>query len=371
MSRKKSVLWSPHRDNSFLVGAADLRHWEWSLDANDEAPTISSVAHQSENLGLMRCFTWSFDPAQRDLVAVGTNSGRVTLLHLAGKDGPENRREFQPKQSRACNAVAFNPTFHNQLLAGMDKARSEPCLLIWDTNVQSIEDRPPSLSAPIPVQPVAGAGMHAASLRPLPKVEPIRGFATAEGAVSATWFHENPSLLAAGLSSKGIRLYDARCTPAFRVRPKPQLTRALRRQPREPPSTRAPPSLSAVCRLTRSAARASCRTRRTASSRCGTFASFRRRQARCARGALLAALSANAGRRCARRQLLSINTDTALVEVAWCPTRRGVIGSAARDEDFVRAWHVLESRASGDDSEVVLYRCHKCALCPRRVTATG
>jgi hypothetical protein len=38
------------------------------------------------------------------------------------------------KSSRACNVVKFSSTYPNLLAVGLDKARNESCLMVWDVS---------------------------------------------------------------------------------------------------------------------------------------------------------------------------------------------------------------------------------------------
>ena len=213
MSRKKEILWSPHGDSTFLVQAADLRLWEWKQSSSGEDDSIlSSVAHVTDGLALMKCTTWSSDPAHPHLVAVGLNNGRVQLLDLLARDGNDVRYEFAPRQARSCNTVSFNPVFHNQLLAGMDKGRNDPCLLIWDANVHT-HNLPTSRSG----RAFSNSAFHAGPPRAQPPPvaqEPLRAMLAGDPVTSATWIPSSPWLAAVAAGGRQIRLLDTRSDAA-------------------------------------------------------------------------------------------------------------------------------------------------------------
>lgn len=43
-------------------------------------------------------------------------------------------KEFVPKLSRTCNAIAWNPVYTNQIAVGLDKVRGDYSTLVWDIN---------------------------------------------------------------------------------------------------------------------------------------------------------------------------------------------------------------------------------------------
>ena len=65
------------------------------------------------------------------LVCAGLPTGKVLLTSLSN-----NRiiKEFVPKHSRSCNAVAWNPVYTNQIAVGLDKVRGDYSTLVWDIN---------------------------------------------------------------------------------------------------------------------------------------------------------------------------------------------------------------------------------------------
>jgi hypothetical protein len=46
-------------------------------------------------------------------------------------------KEFIPRNSRSCNALAWNPVYHNELAAGLGKVRCDFSTLVWDVNQSS------------------------------------------------------------------------------------------------------------------------------------------------------------------------------------------------------------------------------------------
>ena len=132
-----------------------------------------------------RAFDWA--PHDESLVAVGSWSGEVTILHI---DGSSPNVSLPAKRQRLCNAVAFNRT--GLLAAGLEGIRNDFCLNIWDIN-----QRFPAVSSP-----KGGATK--------PFVEPYRRFASSEAISSIKFFSGQPEVFVAGIKGKGIRIYDMR-----------------------------------------------------------------------------------------------------------------------------------------------------------------
>jgi MIOS, WD40 repeat len=72
----------------------------------------------------------------------------TTPIHCTGA-AAEPLKEFVPRNSRACNAVAWNRNMPTQLAAGLDKVRSDFSTLIWDIT-QSVSSFPSPLPSPLP-----------------------------------------------------------------------------------------------------------------------------------------------------------------------------------------------------------------------------
>ena len=132
-----------------------------------------------------RAFDWA--PHDESLVAVGSWSGEVTVLHI---DDSSSNVSLPAKRQRLCNAVAFNRT--GLLAAGLEGIRNDFCLNIWDVN-----QRLPAVSSP-------GGGASK------PYVEPYRKFASSEAISSIKFFTGQPEVFLAGIKGKGIRIYDLR-----------------------------------------------------------------------------------------------------------------------------------------------------------------
>lgn len=177
MSKQKMVVeWSPHDTSLFAVGADNLRLFETTTspsaasvsttsagapvtsgDSNDVLPLSSGLASASTSpaatvttqrkrsfrlvkinaqVTQLKCMEWYPHANKPLLIAAGMGSGKVVL-----SDFNDTRvravREYVPKYSRPCNAVAWNTAVPNQLAAGFDKVRSDFCTLVWDLNASS------------------------------------------------------------------------------------------------------------------------------------------------------------------------------------------------------------------------------------------
>lgn len=132
-----------------------------------------------------RAFDWA--PQNENLVAVGSWSGEVSILHI---DDSLPNISLPAKRQRLCNAVAFSRT--GLLAAGLEGVRNDFCLNLWDVN-----QRLPTVSS-------SGGGSSK------PFVEPYRRFASSEAISSIKFFTGQPDVFVAGIKGKGVRIYDLR-----------------------------------------------------------------------------------------------------------------------------------------------------------------
>lgn len=132
-----------------------------------------------------RAFDWA--PHDESLVAVGSWSGEVTVLHI---DGSLPNTSLPAKRQRLCNAVAFSRT--GLLAAGLEGIRNDFCLNIWDVN-----QRLPTVSSP-----TSGSAKQV--------IEPYRKFASSEAISSIKFFSGQPDVFVSGIKGKGVRIYDLR-----------------------------------------------------------------------------------------------------------------------------------------------------------------
>lgn len=152
-------------------------------------------------------------------MAVGSTTGRVDLIRLeAGKQAQQNNIlsagpsvSLPVRNSRSCNALAFNGTDPNYLAVGLDKVRGDSSLIIWDVSTSTS-----SLTLPITVP------SNIASPRPQPqiprldnqaaKIDPriLQQHAPTEVVSSLAFLPSSTHLLLAGISLRWLRLFDLR-----------------------------------------------------------------------------------------------------------------------------------------------------------------
>jgi WD40 repeat protein len=155
MKAQRIIQWDPHNPTHFMVGATDLRLYQFKvkvlplqhhlfistlqknarntsaepsfclsvpLDESKDRGEGNKLVLVSANyeVNTVKCMAWS--PSLQSLIAVGLPNGRVQLVNFST---PTNRitKEFVPKHSRTCNSLAWNPVYNNQLAAGLDKVR--------------------------------------------------------------------------------------------------------------------------------------------------------------------------------------------------------------------------------------------------------
>ena len=85
---------------------------------------------------------WYPQSTPEQIVAVGHPNGHVTVtgLHpgISSSGGLFGKREFSPRTPRPCSQVKWNPSRHNLLAVGLDRAQREPSLLIWDVSTRLV-----------------------------------------------------------------------------------------------------------------------------------------------------------------------------------------------------------------------------------------
>ncbi|KAK0434712.1 hypothetical protein EV421DRAFT_1989354 [Armillaria borealis] len=193
---EKRLLWNPRQGNKFIVGGgSQITLYGWT----EKYPEIRHITSQHD-LQYMKCFAWSPDPYFDDLVAVGNSSGRVDLFQLeASKYARRNNVlsmgptiSFLLRNTRSCNAPSFCLADPNYLAVGLDKARGDCSLVIYD-----IASSLPSMALPMdPVETASSAS------RPQPQIPR----ADLGPRTDARVLH----LLLASISSRWLRLFDLR-----------------------------------------------------------------------------------------------------------------------------------------------------------------
>ena len=184
-----AIRWSPTStlsEQHFLIADVKDRFFKRCRVEKYDGNTFrhETISTHSKVPGF-RAFDWA--PHDESLVAVGSWSGEVTILHI---DNSSPNISLPAKRQRLCNAVAFNRT--GLLAAGLEGIRNDFCLNIWDVN-----QRLPAVSSPRdgPFKP---------------SVEPYRRFASSEAISSIKFFGGQPETFVAGIKGKGIRIYDLR-----------------------------------------------------------------------------------------------------------------------------------------------------------------
>lgn len=160
---------------------------------------------------------------------MGLSTGKVDLMRLEAtkhtRDGVLSSGpsvSLPARSSRACNALSFSRTDPNYLAVGLEKARGDSSLVIWD-----ISSSKPKLSFNDPS--TFGAGHDTLEpMRPLPLVQRgdfgsktdgriLQTHAPTEIVSSLSFAPDSHYLLWAGISYRWLRLFDVR-TPVLPTR---------------------------------------------------------------------------------------------------------------------------------------------------------
>lgn len=267
MSKRTVVEWSPHDASLFAVGADTLRLFEISTSSassssSDAASSSSShdasllttqrkrsfrVVKINSKVSQLKCLEWYPFASKPLLIAAGTGSGKVVLSDFQDPRA-RSAREFLPKYSRPCHAVAWNRAAPNQLAAGFEKVRSDFCTLVWDLNtasgvvgggangsaaasdasavggnLESMSDGEGALdgsmnsrksvmtsgggvgaSGGVSVSVGSGGSLAAANSKP------VHELSNSEATLALSWVPLQPTCLATGTGFKWLRIYDLR-----------------------------------------------------------------------------------------------------------------------------------------------------------------
>eukprot|EP00656_Telonema_subtile_P049978 TRINITY_DN6351_c0_g1_i2.p1 TRINITY_DN6351_c0_g1~~TRINITY_DN6351_c0_g1_i2.p1 ORF type:complete len:743 (-),score=204.45 TRINITY_DN6351_c0_g1_i2:223-2451(-) len=129
------------------------------------------------------------------LLAAGLGNGKLALANFAS-DG-KIVKEFVPKCSRACNAIAWSSARTELIGVGLNKLRQDCSTLVWDIN-----------SSP-GAEPEAG--QHVSLGARSSSSTPLHSLGNCEGAASIAWVPDSGgSALMVGTTYKWIRMYDLR-----------------------------------------------------------------------------------------------------------------------------------------------------------------
>ncbi|QRV94364.1 SEH-associated protein 4 [Ceratobasidium sp. AG-Ba] len=217
-SMRRQVLWDALGSDRFIVGgSSEIKLYQW----NSKAGEVRTLASHSD-IPHMRCLAWSPHSTIDDLVAVGLNTGSVELLRVNSSVAslPDSHNSLDApkvatlptKYQRPCHALEFSTIDPNYLAVGLEKARNEPSLLIWDiersartlpspnSSLPAFQRASPRLPATRPPLSMVGAG----------DVRPLQHYGSTEVIHSIAFLHGTPHLLIAGIGSKRIGMYDLR-----------------------------------------------------------------------------------------------------------------------------------------------------------------
>lgn len=154
----------------------------------------------------VKCMSWcSSDGGDgADTLAVGLSSGKVLLLKPDDHRPQSGSGRFVnfASHSRPCNCLSWSESHPNLLAIGLERARAESSLLIWDmaseTGTVQSHGR--------------GAANHTGSSRSkhATAVKPLAEACMAETVNSLTWARHESKVIVAGVASKQLRLVDIR-----------------------------------------------------------------------------------------------------------------------------------------------------------------
>ncbi|XP_045773378.1 GATOR complex protein MIOS-B isoform X2 [Maniola jurtina] len=201
---KLDVIWSPVHQDKFIVWGQDITLYEVSRLQDIEKKTTftqlsstrGAVVVASQSGSGVRCVDVSAIAEHPDpLLALGHASGRVTLTSLKQTYDPLGLvgREFVARYPRPCNSVSWNRRENNLLAVGLEKHRSDNCILLWDVQTCSTDDFIESSSPPASEPP-----------------RPVAEVATGETAHTVSWCAFAPRTLVASMNLKHLKIYDLR-----------------------------------------------------------------------------------------------------------------------------------------------------------------
>eukprot|EP01087_Luapelamoeba_hula_P013119 TRINITY_DN3732_c0_g1_i3.p1 TRINITY_DN3732_c0_g1~~TRINITY_DN3732_c0_g1_i3.p1 ORF type:complete len:532 (-),score=15.46 TRINITY_DN3732_c0_g1_i3:1082-2677(-) len=284
--RRKLVEWSPHWPERFAIGSADLRLYEISVEGKTSRKkrNINLISVNSDVQSL-KCFQWSPDVTLSNAVAAGLPSGKVVLATFSepGGGGGGVVKEFVPRNSRPCSAVAWNPVYQNHLAAALGKVRCDFSTLVWD--VHQI--------GPSPTMTEGGAETV---MRPMGELN------MSEATVALAWVPGQPSCLATGTGARWLRIYDLRSSDATARKSVLAHSKGVYGVSFDPFHDR----------------------RLATFSDDGDIKVWDVRKL--------------------RDPLFTIHTGgKSVMQIAWCPTRSGILASIAKDDRFVKLWDTKDS----------------------------
>lgn len=227
------VLWSPSalQKDSILVATSSIRLLERDRESGFEV--LGSFSCDLQSGGEIRCVDWR--NCTKEAFGVGTESGKA--LFLSYKEDSRKfvvEREFCPRYSRRCNAIAFNPSKPHQVVVGLDKVRNANSALVWDVQHQGAQ-MTENLSAAEQerkMESFSGLRRNSFSISDLDSHvsvhEPFVQFSHSEAVNCLSWIPSLPSCIVTGAGFKWIRVYDIRSpSEAFLLGTHPKSVRAV------------------------------------------------------------------------------------------------------------------------------------------------
>lgn len=208
------------------------------LQEYDEQNDTIRVKGFATELGPMRSIAWSPHVTYPTLLACGSTAGKISLLDLelasrpTAADSPSTSGSIATlpmRHARACTSLAWSKTDPNILVAGYDKTRSEPSLLVWDVR-RSLATRPgepqgsgilPRQTTPLSLSRFLGEAsirerrMSRADSRPEVTIktanpEPTARFCPSESVNSVETSFFSPSTVYVSSATRQVRILDTR-----------------------------------------------------------------------------------------------------------------------------------------------------------------
>ncbi|KAG9079215.1 hypothetical protein FS749_008725 [Ceratobasidium sp. UAMH 11750] len=215
-STRRQVLWDPLGSDRFIVGSSNqIKLYQW--DSKDRG--INVLASQSDPVN-MRCLAWSPHSMVDDLVAVGLATGNVQLLRMGSniEPFPDQYQDWEgpkvpmlpTKYPRPCQALGFSTIDPNYLAVGLDIARNDPGLLIWDIERSTRSTSPPGSDFPAIQRVVLPSTKPTLNLNGPGDTRPLQYYCLAESVHSLAFLQGSPHLLIAAIGRKQVGMYDLR-----------------------------------------------------------------------------------------------------------------------------------------------------------------
>ncbi|KAH3795999.1 hypothetical protein DPMN_149563, partial [Dreissena polymorpha] len=305
------ISWSPQDKEKFLTFTASTVKLyqtysysqgeilpEGSLQISDEryAANIASVS----DLPQMKCVEWFPGQTADDIIAIGLASPGKILLSNFGRKGESDliSKEFCPKHQRHCIYLSWNPVHTHFLAEGLDKARNESCIYIWDVNARTNND----LS-------VLQDRRYSSSMAEASVVKPCLEIGAGDMTSSFSWFKKETWTFVAGMNGKQLRVYDLR---------EPSRAHLITHSK----------SVFGVCSDPLHESRVAAYSESHVSV-------WDVRQF--------------------EKPILGIPTEREVLKIAWCPTRSGDLAVLCKGSTIVKLYDVRHSVTGTDDLEPVIF----------------